>query len=160
MHIGGKFRRDNVQRPEVTRALWKTRVCHAQQHGQKPEELSFEEFREVLSLVKPNVATGRDNVPGTIVRFLPESVLNQLYRAIVDRLAGRERMLTSTAGRSLIFAWFRRKVTFQSCPTGVRFPWFLHCTKCVKCACGRLKIKSSDRFRVSWWGSGPVCSVS
>ena len=89
-HFGGKFRRDNVQRKEVTRALWKTRVCHAQQHGQKPEELSFEEFREVLSLVKPNVATGRDNVPGTIVRFLPESVLNQLYRAIVDRLAGRE----------------------------------------------------------------------
>ena len=29
-------------------------------------------------------------MPGTIVRFLPESVLNQLYRAIVDRLAGRE----------------------------------------------------------------------
>ena len=88
-HFGGKFRRDNAQRPEVTRALWKTRVCHAQQHGQKPEEMSFEEFREVLSLVKPNVATGRDNVPGTIVRFLPEPVLNQLYRAIVDRLAGR-----------------------------------------------------------------------
>ena len=80
-HFEGKFRRDNVQRPEATRALWKTRVCHAHQHGQKPEELSFEEFREVLSLVKPNVATGRDNVPGTIVRFLPESVLNQLYRA-------------------------------------------------------------------------------
>ena len=89
-HFGGKIRRDNVQRPEATRALWKTRVCHAQQHGQKPEELSFEEFREVLSLVKPNVATGRDNVPGTIVRFLPESVLNQLYRSIVDRLSGRE----------------------------------------------------------------------
>ena len=67
----------------------------------KPEELSFEEFREVLSLVKPNVATGRDNVPGTIVRFLPESVLNQLYRAIViDWLVGR--MLMSTAGRSSI----------------------------------------------------------
>ena len=62
----------------------------AQQHGQKPEELSFEEFLEVLSLVKPNVATGRDNVPGTILRFLPESVQNQLYRAIVDRLTGRE----------------------------------------------------------------------
>ena len=55
-----------------------------------PEELSFEEFLEVLRLVKPNVATGRDNVPGTILRFLPESVQNQLYRAIVERLAGRE----------------------------------------------------------------------
>ena len=89
-HFGGKFRRENVQKPEVTRAFWKMRVCQAQQHGQNPQELSFEEFREVLSLVKPNVATGRDNVPGTILRFLPESVLNQLYRAIVERLAGRE----------------------------------------------------------------------
>ena len=70
-HFGGKFRRDNVQRPEATRALWKSRVRWAQQHGQKPEELSFEEFVQVLSLVKPNVATGRDNVPGTILRFLP-----------------------------------------------------------------------------------------
>ena len=58
-HFGGKFRRDNVQRPEATRALWKSRVRWAQRHGQKPEELSFEEFVEVLSLVKPNVATGR-----------------------------------------------------------------------------------------------------
>ena len=65
-------------------------MWEALQRGQNPEELSFEEFREVLSLVKPNVATGRDNVPGTIVRFLPESVFNQLYRAIVDRLSGRE----------------------------------------------------------------------
>ena len=89
-HFGRKFRRDNVQRPEATRALWKSRVRWAQRHGQKPEELSFEEFVEVLSLVKPNVATGRDNVPGTILRFLPESVQNQLYRAIVDRLSGRE----------------------------------------------------------------------
>ena len=89
-HFGRKFRRDNVQRPEATRALWKSRVRWAQRHGQKPEELSLEEFVEALSLVKPNVATGRDNVPGTILRFLPESVLNQLYRAIVDRLSGRE----------------------------------------------------------------------
>ena len=41
-------------------------------------------------MVKANVASGRDNVPGTIVRFLPESVLNQLYRAIVDRLSGQK----------------------------------------------------------------------
>ena len=89
-HFGGKFRRENVQKPDLTRVFWKMRVCQAQQHGQHPEELSFEEFREVLCLVKPNVATGRDNVPGSILRFLPEPVLNQLYRAIVERLAGRE----------------------------------------------------------------------
>ena len=88
--FGAKFRRVTVENPEPTRALWKVRVCRAQQRGEKIEELSFEEFREVLLLVKPNVATGRDNIPGTIVRFLPECVLNQLYRAIVDRLSGRE----------------------------------------------------------------------
>ena len=37
-HFGGKFRRENVQKPELTRALWKLRVCQAQQHGQIPEE--------------------------------------------------------------------------------------------------------------------------
>ena len=66
------------------------KVREALQRGQNPEELSFEEFLEVLRLVKPNVATGRDNVLGTILRFLLESVQNQLYRAIVERLAGRE----------------------------------------------------------------------
>ena len=123
-------------------------MCRAQQLGQKPEELSFEEFREVLSLVKPNVATGRDNVPGTIVRFLPESVLNQLYRATVDRLSGRE--------DAHVHSWAEfdiclvpKKGAFLCCATGVRFPWFLRCTKCMKCACGRFWIRNSDRFRVS-----------
>ena len=85
-----KFRRENVQKLETTRVFWKMKVWEALQRGQNPEELSFEDFLEVLRLVKPNVATGRDNVPGTILRFLPESVQNQLYRAIVERLAGRE----------------------------------------------------------------------
>ena len=65
-------------------------MWEALQRGQNLEELSFEEFLEVLRLVKPNVATGRDNVPGTILRVLPESVQNQLCRAIIERLAGRE----------------------------------------------------------------------
>ena len=89
-HFQGKFRSRNVQKPEATRVFWKMKVWEALQRGQNPEELSFEEFLEVLRLVKANVATGRDNVPGTILRFLPESVQNQLYRAIVERLAGRE----------------------------------------------------------------------
>ena len=89
-HFGAKFRRVAVQSHEATRALWKARLRRAQQLGEKFEDLSFDEFREVLLLVKPNVATGRDNIPGTIVRFLPEFVLNQLYRAIADRLSGRE----------------------------------------------------------------------
>ena len=89
-HFGAKFRRVNGQSHGTTRALWKARLRRAQQLGDKPGELSFEEFKEVLGLVKPKVATGRDNIPGTIIRFLPESVLNQLYRAIVDRLSGWE----------------------------------------------------------------------
>ena len=43
-----------------------------------------------MSLVKPDVATGRDNVPGTILRFLPEIAQVPLYHAVVERLAGRE----------------------------------------------------------------------
>ena len=89
-HFRGKFCSENVQKPETTRVFWNMKVWEALQRGQNPEELSFEEFLEVLRLVKPNVATGRDNVPGTILRFLPEFVQNQLYRAIVERLAGRE----------------------------------------------------------------------
>ena len=89
-HFGRKFRRENVQKPETTRVFWKMKVWEALQRGQNPEALSFEEFLEVLRLVKPNVATGRDNVPGTILRFLCGSVQNQLYRVIVERLAGRE----------------------------------------------------------------------
>ena len=156
-HFGGNFRRDNVQRPEVTRAQWKSRVCHAQQHGQRPEELSFEEFREVLSLVKPNVATGRDNVPGTIVRFLPESVLNQLYRAIVDRLSGREDAHVHSWAEFDICLVPKKGDISKLCnwrPISLVPTLY---TKCMKCACGRFWIKNSDRFRVSWWGSGPAC---
>ena len=66
------------------------KVWEAEQRGQSPEELSFEEVQEVLKLVKPNFATCRDNVPGTILQFLPRTIQIQLYSAIVERLAGRE----------------------------------------------------------------------
>ena len=89
-HFGRKFRRDDVQNPETTRSIWKRRVCGALQCGKSPGELSFEEFQEVLLLVKPDVAMGRDNVLETILRFLPGSVQIQLYSSIVERLAGRE----------------------------------------------------------------------
>ena len=110
----------SVQKPETTRAIWNMKVREAQQCGQSPEELSFEEFQEVLRLVKPNVATGRDNVPGTILRFLSGSVQTQLYCAIVERLLGG-RTLMLRVGRSSTSAWFQRKATFQSCPTGGRY---------------------------------------
>ena len=132
-HFGGNFRRENVQKTEATRVFWKMKVWEAQQHGQNPEELSFEEFLEVLSLVKPNVATGRDNVPGTVLRFLPESVQKQLYRAIVERLAGRED--AHVKGRAEFDTRLvPEKGDISSCPTGVRSLWFLHFTKCMKCA--------------------------
>ena len=71
------FRREDVEKPEATRAFWKMKVREAQQCGQSPE-LSFEKFQKVLRLVKPNLATGRDNVPVTILRLLPGSVQTQL----------------------------------------------------------------------------------
>ena len=61
-------------------------------------------------------------------------------------------MLTLGVGRSSTYAWFQRKATFPSCPLGDRSPWFLHCTKCMKCACGRSWTKNPDLFPVSWWG--------
>ena len=53
-------------------------------------KLSFAEFCKAAELVKPNVATGRDNIPGTILRLLPVEILVLLYIAVVERLAGRE----------------------------------------------------------------------
>ena len=52
--------------------------------------LSFEEFQEAMKLVKRNVATGRDKVPGTILLFLPEGTQILLCHAVVERVAGRE----------------------------------------------------------------------
>ena len=89
-HFREIFAVETCKKLKTTRVFWTMKVWEALQRGQNPEELSFEEFLEVLRLVKANVATSRDNVPGTILRFLPESVQNQLYRAIVERLAGRE----------------------------------------------------------------------
>ena len=73
-----------------TRRIWRTRVRYAFQRGFSPEVLSCEEFQEAMRLVKPDVATGRDNVPGTILRFLPETTQVRLYHAVVERLAGQE----------------------------------------------------------------------
>ena len=78
-------------------------------------------------------------------------------RSLNGWLGGRT--LPLGAGRSLTSAWFQRKATFQSCPIGGRSPWFLHCTKCMKCACGRSWTKNSDLFLVNWWCSGLACNV-
>ena len=142
-HFGAKFRRVAVQSHEATRALWKARLRRAQQLGENLKIYRSMNSGEVLLLVKPNVATGRDNIPGTIVRFLPEFVLNQLYRAIADRLSVG-RMPGFTAGQNSISVWSRRKVTFRGCVIGILFRWFPHCTKCMKCVCGRFWTKISD----------------
>ena len=71
-------------------------------------------------------------------------------RSLNGWLGGR--MLTLVVGRSSTSAWFQRKATFPSCPLGDRSRWFLHCTKCMNCACGRSWTKNSDLFPVSWWG--------
>ena len=43
-----------------------------------------------MELVISNVATGRDNVSGTILRLFPEATKVLLYNAEVERLSGRE----------------------------------------------------------------------
>ena len=81
---------DDAQDPQTTRRIWRTRVRYAVQRGFSPEILSYKEFQEAMTMVKPDVATGRDNVPGSILRFLPEITQTRLYYAVVERLAGRE----------------------------------------------------------------------
>ena len=62
----------------------------AMHNGHSLGKLSFEEFQEAMVLVKPNVATGRDNVPGTILLFLLGTTKVLLYNAVVERLARSE----------------------------------------------------------------------
>ena len=58
--------------------------------GHSLGELRLAEFCAAVELVKPNVATGRDNIQGTILRLFLEEVMVLLYSAVVERLAGRE----------------------------------------------------------------------
>ena len=51
---------------------------------------SYAEFCEASEQVKPNVAAGRDNIPGTTLRLLRDDVRGFLYCPVVERLAGRE----------------------------------------------------------------------
>ena len=51
---------------------------------------SCAEFCEAFELVKPNVATGRDNIPDSVLRLRLENARSRLYCAVVERLAGRE----------------------------------------------------------------------
>ena len=52
--------------------------------------LSYSGFCEAFDLVKPNVATGRDNISVTILRLLPENVRGLLCCVVVERPDGRE----------------------------------------------------------------------
>ena len=58
--------------------------------GHSAGVLSYAEFCEAFELVKPNVATGRDNIPGLVLYLLSENVRSLLCCAVVERLAGRE----------------------------------------------------------------------
>ena len=89
-HFKRKFKSDDAANPETTRKVWRHRVRMAIHSGHFFGELSFAEFCKAVELVKPNVATGRDNIPGTILQLLPEEVLVLVYNAVVERLAGRE----------------------------------------------------------------------
>ena len=71
--LHGKLKSDDAVNPETTRRIWSTGVRTAIWNGHFPRELSFEEFQEAMKLVKLNIATGRDNVPGTILHLLFEA---------------------------------------------------------------------------------------
>ena len=159
-HFGAKFRRVTAQNHGATRALWKARLRRAQQLGDKPGELSFEEFKEVLGLVKPKVATGRDNIPGTIVRFLPDSVFEPIVSCKCGSIVGSGGCPCPQLGGIRYLSGSEERGTFQGYPTGAQFRWFLHCTRCMKCACGRCWTKNSGPLPNQLVGfQGPVCSA-
>ena len=85
-HFKKKFRCDDAECP----VLWRLRVRSAIRRGHSLGVLSYAEFCGAFELVKRNVATCRDNNPGSVFRLLPENVRNLLHCAVVERLAGRE----------------------------------------------------------------------
>ena len=82
-----KFQCSDAVCPEAIRELWQLRALR---HGHSPGELSCAEFCEAFELIKVNVATGRDNILGSVLRLRPEEVRRRLYLAVLERLAGRD----------------------------------------------------------------------
>ena len=89
-HFKKKFRGDDAKCPGSIGELWRLRVRSTIRNEHSPGVLSYAEFCEAFELAKPNVATGRDNIPGSVLRLLPEEVRSRLCCAVVERLAGRE----------------------------------------------------------------------
>ena len=76
-----------------------------------------------MALVKTDVATGRDNVPGSILCFLPEVTQTRLYYAVVERLAGREdAQIRDWAEFDVCLV--SKRVTSRTLTVGDPFPWF------------------------------------
>ena len=108
-----------------------------------------------MRMVKLDVATGRDNVPGSILRFLPEITQTRLYYALVERLAGREDAHIKDWAEFDV-CLVPKKETSRTLTDGDPSPWFPPCTNCMRFACGKCWIKNLNRFRVSCLGSDRV----
>ena len=89
-HFMKKFHCSDAVCPDAIRELWRLRVNGALRRGHSPGQLRYAEFCEAFELIKVNVATSRDNIPGSVLRLLPVKVRRRLYCAVVERLAGRE----------------------------------------------------------------------
>ena len=152
-HFKEKFKSDDAVNPETTRRMWRHRVRMAIQNGHSPGELSFEEFRAAMELMKPNVATGRDTVLGTILLFLLEATKGFLYNAVVERVAVRE--------DTHVKDW----AEFDVGPTSFQVARGLHRNLQTLVSC-MMRTCSLDRERAAahpLWPSGqdwPVCTES
>ena len=103
----------------------------ALRHGHSPGGLSYTEFFEASELIKVNVATGRDNIPGSVLRLLPEKVRRRLYCAEVERLAGREEEhVKGWAECDVCLVPKKRDVSYLG-------------SSCLRCACGGCWTRSS-----------------
>ena len=153
-------KKSDATTPRILRprgAFWRTRVRYAVQRGLPPGILSYEEFQEAMRMVKSDAATGRDNVPGSILRFFPEITQTRLYYAVVERLAGREDThVKDWAEFDVCLVPKQKKETSRTSADGDPSPWFPPYTSCMRCACGKCWTKNSNRFRVSCSGSDRV----
>ena len=114
-------------------------------------ELSLEKLQEAMKLVKPNVATGRDNVPGTILHFLPETTQILLINAVVERLAGREDAHVKGWAETDI-CLVPKKGDISMLSNWRPISLFPLCTNCTSSACGRCWTRNSDRSQISCLG--------
>ena len=107
-HFGKKFRREDVQKPETTRALWKMKIREAQQCGQFLKNYPSKKSRKFRGWSSPTLlrveTTCRE-------RFSASCRGPSRPSCIVRSLDGR--MLTLGSGRSSISVCFKERRQYK-----------------------------------------------